>query len=170
MKVDSQLLSELGQSSLRSIPEPDDNVVSVPSMLVPVAQIPRAFDIANNTVLTNSGMRFAISRVVNGGDTFATVATLSKGLWRLMFCQNYSSNYASTGATSGDGFLRFTLDSGFTFEWSGFFAAVNPGAQRLNFTMDLNVRGSLLIEHALKANAVGQEHRLYTTLLANMML
>lgn len=170
MKIESFLLGEIGQSTDRAVPEMDDTTLDVPNVVLPVVMSARAFDIGNTAVLNNSGMRFVTSRVLNGVDSIATFVTLTKGLWRLQFDQAYSSNYQSTGATAGDGFLRFTLDNGFSLEWAGFYAHTSPGSQVRSFRLDLNVRGNLVIDQFLRGNGVGQEHRLYTALLANKML
>lgn len=170
MKIESFLLGEIGTAAERSIPEIDDTTLRIPNGIMLGLEAPRAFDLATNQLLTTSGMRGIISRVLNGADVIQQICTLSRGIWKLRVDQAYSSNYQSTGANIGDACIRFTLDAGFTFEYSGFYAAINPGSQVRSMDLMLNVRGTCLIENFARANGVGQEHRLYTALLADKML
>lgn len=170
MKVESFILGELGQAVERAIPELDDTQLSVPNVLLPLLETPRAVDLGTDTTLRSSGMRTMLSRVLNGADSIQPFVTLTKGIWRLNIEQAYSSNYQSTGNNDGDGFLRMQLDGSFTIECAGFYAHTSPGSQVRSTTWVLNVRGNLVIDQFLRGNGVGQEHRLYTVLLANKML
>jgi len=170
MNVESFILGELGQAAERAIPELDDTNLRVPNTLVPTVEAPRAVDLGTDVILRSSAMRAIVSRVLNGVDSIQPFVTLTKGIWRINLEQSYSSNYQSTGATDGDGFLRMTLDGSFTIELAGFYAHTSPGSQVRSTTWTLNVRGNLVIDQFLRGNTVGQEHRLYTVLLASKML
>lgn len=170
MRIESFILGELGQASERAVPDLDDTNLRVPATLVPTVECPRAVDLGTDTTLRSSAMRTMVSRVLNGADSIQPFVTLTKGIWRINLEQNYSSNYQSTGATDGDGFLRMTLDGSFTIELAGFYAHTSPGSQVRSTTWVLNVRGNLVIDQFLRGNGVGQEHRLYTVLLASKML
>ena len=170
MKVESFILGEIGQAAERAQPDLDDTNLVIPNVLLPNVEAPRAVDLGTDTTLRSSGMRALLSRVVNGADSIQPFVTLTKGLWRVNIDQTYSSNYQSTGANDGDGFLRMTLDGSFTIELAGFYAHTSPGSQVRSTTWMLNVRGNLVIDQFLRTNGVGQEHRLYTVLLASKML
>jgi len=170
MNVESFILGELGQAAERASPELDDTNLRVPNTLVPTVEAPRAVDLGTDVILRSSALRTSQMRVLNGPDSIQPFVTLTKGIWRINLEQAYSSNYQSTGATDGDAFVRMTLDGSFTIELAGFYAATSPASQVRSTTWTLNVRGNLVIDQFLRGNGAGQEHRLYTVLLASKML
>lgn len=171
MKIETFLLPELGSSADRAIPQVGDTTVTIPSTLMVSLEVPRPVDSnASSQVIGASGMRSLSGRVLNAGDLINPICTLPKGLWKLSVSQVYSSNYQSTGSSLGDAWVRFSVDGIIGADWAGFYAAVNPGSQTRQFDLTLNVRQSCLIEGIVRANGVGQEHRLYTAILANKML
>lgn len=169
MKGESFILGDLALAMQRAAPEGGDSEIQVPSSVVPVTELSRAFRSGStDQPFSNTFAIAGAIRVINGAAVTADLAQVGKGLWRFNLYFSYHSNYTSTGATlpdSGWGFAQNALRS----DMGLWYANTNLSANRA-LSIVVNLPSTTILQYFLAANGVAQEHRLGASVIGQLLI
>lgn len=169
MNGESFILGDLALAMQRATPEQGDSVITVPSTLLPIVDLSRAFRAGlADQPFTNT---FAISssiRVVNGAAVTGDLCQIGKGLWRLYLMFAYHSNYTSTGNTPADSFWGLNQQT-FRSDMPLFYANTNL-SQNKQLSIVINLPATTIVQFGLAANVVAQEHRLNAGVIGELII
>ena len=115
MKVSSELLASLSQATRTSVPPGTE--VEVPELVLPVASFGTIPDLATSVVgrtFSNSFLNDAQIDQTNVAASSRVLFALTRGLWRVTWSFNVTSNFAPTFG-SNFSTLAFSYDGGASF-------------------------------------------------------
>jgi hypothetical protein len=176
MNVDSPLIAQLQQALARAMPEPADNMVRLPALILPTVELCEVLQMPSS-LISQAESQTVISSysltVANGAASGPTMFTFGKGLYEIFVQSDYSANYNSAGfgATSPDLQMFFrnpasTLTRNLYSTWA-----------QLNVPQTRSWRGVVLLAEPgfslaqrLETNGVGQQHSVITSLYSRRLI
>lgn len=169
MQGESFILGELALAMQRAIPQAGDSEVTIPSTVLPIVELSRAFRAGStDQPFTNTFAATGAIRVVNGAAVASDLCQIGKGLWRLYLSFAYHANYTSTGATLSD--AGWGLAQGALRTDQALWYANTNLSQNKQITFVVNLTATTNVQYFLSANTVAQEHRLNASVIGQLLI